>query len=267
MRLSIDHDLSGMDRRSFLITTTTALTMAPAAWSMGEGGRLGIAILDHGPGARARPRSIEQLMWEVSKRTSIHVRERPEFVSPASPALFNHPLIIWIGTGDCAPFSQKERDHLRRYLRSGGTLFVDDASSPGDDAFDTCVRREMAALWPEQPWTTFDNDHTIFRSFYLLQQPEGRIKRQAFLEGIYFDDRSPVIYSRNDMLGALGRAELGGWSLPVTPGGPPQRERAFRLGINLVLYATCLNYKRDQVHVTAILRRRRWRIETPKPAP
>ena len=68
------------------------------------------------------------------------------------------------------------------------------------------------------------------------------------------------------MLGALSRAELGGWSLPVIPGGNAQRERAFRLGINLVMYATCLNYKRDQVHVTAILRRRRWRIENPKPA-
>ena len=234
---------------------------------MGEGGRLGIALLDHGPGARSRPRSIEQLLWEVSKRTSIHVRERPIFVSASSKTLFDHPLIIWVGTGDCAPLSEAERGQLRRYLRSGGTLFIDDASSPGDDAFDACVRREMRSLWPEQTWTTFDNDHTIFRSFYLLRRPEGRVDRQGFLEGIHFDDRSPVIYSRNDLLGALSRAELGGWSLPVTPGGAGQRERAFRLGINLVMYATCLNYKRDQVHVTAILRRRRWRIETPKATP
>lgn len=241
--------------------------MAPgAAFALGEDSRLGIALLDHGPGATARPRSIEQLMWEVSKRTSIHVREKPVMVAPGSPKLFDHPLVIWVGTGDCPPFSEGERDQLRRFLRSGGTLFIDDASGPGEDDFDRCVRREMKAVWPTQEWQVFNNDHTMFRSFYLLPKPEGRLLRQDYLEGIYFDDRSPVIYSRNDMLGALSRAELGGWSLPVIPGGNAQRERAFRLGINLVMYATCLNYKRDQVHVTAILRRRRWRIENPKPA-
>ena len=32
----------------------------------------------------------------------------------------------------------------------------------------------------------------------------------------------------------------------------------------LPMYATCLNYKRDQVHTTAILRRRRWRGDAPR---
>ena len=33
-----------------------------------------------------------------------------------------------------------------------------------------------------------------------------------------------------------------------------------RVGINLAMYATCLDYKTDQVHVPFILRRRRWRV-------
>jgi hypothetical protein len=33
------------------------------------------------------------------------------------------------------------------------------------------------------------------------------------------------------------------------------------MGINLLMYATCLSYKRDQVHVTEILRRRKWRVD------
>ena len=45
------------------------------------------------------------------------------------------------------------------------------------------------------------------------------------------------------------------------PGGERQRELAFRLGINLAMYALCLDYKTDQVHVPFILRRRQWQSE------
>ena len=43
--------------------------------------------------------------------------------------------------------------------------------------------------------------------------------------------------------------------------GNQGRESAFRFGVNLLMYATCLNYKRDQVHVPALLKRRKWRVE------
>ena len=39
-------------------------------------------------------------------------------------------------------------------------------------------------------------------------------------------------------------------------GGDGQREGAMRLGVNLVLYALCLDYKDDQVHSPFIMRRR-----------
>ena len=34
---------------------------------------------------------------------------------------------------------------------------------------------------------------------------------------------------------------------------------AFRIGVNLVMYSLCLDYKTDQVHVPFIMRRRRWK--------
>jgi hypothetical protein len=39
------------------------------------------------------------------------------------------------------------------------------------------------------------------------------------------------------------------------PGGNRQREMAIRFGINVVMYALTGNYKTDQVHVPALLRR------------
>ncbi|MBZ0215505.1 MAG: DUF4159 domain-containing protein, partial [Fimbriimonadaceae bacterium] len=43
--------------------------------------------------------------------------------------------------------------------------------------------------------------------------------------------------------------------LPVVPGGDRQREMAYRVGINLVMYTLTGNYKADQVHIPALLER------------
>lgn len=252
-----------LDRRSFLLTTGLGLLAAPAALAMGVDARVGVGLLAHGPGHDSRPSAVEQLMWEVSKRTSVDVRESPTALAPMSEELFRWPLIAWIGIGPVEPFSDAEVERLSRYLRAGGMLYIDDASPEGDDRFDADVRREMARVWPDRPMQRLGNDHTVYRTFFLLERPQGRISRTAWLEGVDFDDRSPVIYGRNDLFGAFGRDSLGSWRMPVVPGGRVQREMAFRLGINLVMYATCLNYKRDQVHTTAILRRRRWRVDKP----
>ena len=45
-------------------------------------------------------------------------------------------------------------------------------------------------------------------------------------------------------------------NFPVEPGGEAQRETAFRLGVNLAMYALCTDYKDDAVHLPFILRRR-----------
>lgn len=250
-----------ISRRQLFSTAlgAAALGLTRRGQAMGADAEVGIALLQHGVGYDTRPSAVEQLMWEISKRTSIDVREKPAFVRPEDPELFRWPLLVWIGTEEAPPFSDAARQRLHRYLRAGGTLFIDDAA-PGD-AFDASVRREIPRLWPDQPLVSLDRDHTMYRSFFLLEEPEGRVARSPVLEGVDFDDRSVIMYSRNDVFGAYGRDPLGGWLLPVEPGGNRQREMAFRLGVNLVMYATCTNYKRDQVHTTAILRRRRWRVQ------
>jgi hypothetical protein len=43
----------------------------------------------------------------------------------------------------------------------------------------------------------------------------------------------------------------------VVPGGEHQREMAFRMGVNLCMYALCLDYKDDSVHLETIMNRRR----------
>ena len=82
-----------------------------------------------------------------------------------------------------------------------------------------------------------------------------------YLEGVEHDGRLVVIYSQNDLGGAWARDNFGQWEHEVVPGGGMQREMAFRLGVNMAMYALCLDYKTDQVHVPFILRRRQWQAK------
>jgi hypothetical protein len=252
----------GPTRRDTLVSLAALACVArPARATLSPETRVGAALLDVGASATARPGAVEQLLWETSKRTSILVRERPAVLAPTSPSLFDWPLLVWIGVGEVPPLDAASVTQLGRWIRAGGLLFVDDASPLGGEAFDASVRRELARALPGRPLKPLSGEHTLFRSFYLLDRAYGRVARAPAIEGIDHGDRTAVVYSRNDLLGAFGRDPGGGWRLPVEPGGDAQREMALRLGINLTMYATCLDYKRDQVHVTEILRRRRWSVD------
>jgi hypothetical protein len=95
----------------------------------------------------------------------------------------------------------------------------------------------------------------LFRSFYLVTRPVGRVEGPDHLEGVERSGRLAVLYSRHDLGGAYERDNLGNYRHSVVPGGERQREFAFRLGVNVVAYALCLDYKDDQVHAPFIMRR------------
>ena len=102
-------------------------------------------------------------------------------------------------------------------------------------------------------------DHVVFKSFYLLDKPVGRLAIAPAMEGIVRDDRLVCCYVANDLGGAWARDDFGNYDFPCEPGGEKQRQLAFRMGVNLVMYALCLDYKSDQVHVPFIMKRRRWK--------
>ena len=89
------------------------------------------------------------------------------------------------------------------------------------------------------------------------QLEERPVLHGFFLEGVWQGDITPVLYSSNDLLGALWRSSGGGYGLEVVPGRERQRAQALRLAINVVLFALTGNYKRDAVHVRTLLKRMR----------
>jgi hypothetical protein len=119
--------------------------------------------------------------------------------------------------------------------------------------------RKLAAGLAIPPLVPVLPDHVLTKSFYLMQEFPGRWSGGTiWVES--GDDRvndgvSSVVVGGNDWAGAWAVDGGGAPLYPVVPGGEPQRELAFRFGVNLVMYALTGNYKTDQVHVPAILER------------
>lgn len=76
------------------------------------------------------------------------------------------------------------------------------------------------------------------------------------LDAIVRGGQAQVLFSENDLGGALARGASGAWEQTVVPGGELQREHAIRLAVNIAMYVLCSNYKDDQVHAPYLMRRR-----------
>lgn len=242
---------------------------------------------------------LRRLLWEIEKRTSIEVAPEAALVRVSDDMeLHRHPLLYWTGDRAFAMPSEEELARLRRHLVMGGMLILDSAEGRAGGGFDQSARALVAKLFPSQPLRRLPEDHVLFRSFYLLRVPAGRVIAQPYLEAVIIGGggsgsaasagngsasngsasaaastaassvsgggRAAIVYSQNDLGGAWARDRVGQWQHEVVPGGENQRELAFRLGVNLVMYALCLDYKSDQVHVPFIMRRRMWQAPMPQ---
>ena len=209
-----------------------------------------------------RPTALRRMLTQVELRTSIDVpRDAVVQVRPESDRLHLTPYLYLAGDRGFAPLAARELEALRRFLTFGGFLLVDSAEGRLGGAFDASVRRLVADLFP-RPSVGLEPllaDHVIYKSFYLLDRPLGRVGLTDRLEAVVRDKRALIVYSQNDLGGAWARNNFGDFEYECYPGGESQRERAYRLGVNLAMYALCLDYKTDQVHVPFILKRRDWK--------
>jgi hypothetical protein len=199
-----------------------------------------------------RPRAAERIAWEVRKRTSIETVLSPSETRLDDPSIFRTPFLYFPGDRAFPSLSDKEITGLRRFIEYGGFMLIDDASPEGP-GFDESIRRALLRAFPSERLVRLSPEHTLFRSFYLLSRPTGRLTEPDTLEAIVHAGRVAVLYSRHD-LGAAWAYD--GRSLGFGDISSTQRENAIRLGVNAVMYALCLDYKDDQVHAPFILRRR-----------
>ncbi len=209
----------------------------------------------------------------LRQRTSFMASD-PMGVDVAKDDLSFFPLLYW-------PLDPREKDlspqalsRIADYMRNGGTIFFDTRdltlgatrgpTSPGEQT----LRRLISKL-DMPPLETVPSDHVLTKAFYLLRDFPGRWDGgKVWVEALPPADKnggtaparggdgvSPVIIGGNDWAAAWAVDAQGLPLVDVSPGGPRQREMAYRFGVNLVMYTLTGNYKADQVHVPALLER------------
>lgn len=197
--------------------------------SAGNKCELTIAVLKYGGGGDwyVNPSSMPNLIAAVKERTAVPVCDTPAVVEITDEKLFRYPFMYMTGHGN-VHFTETERLRLRKYLIGGGFLWADDCFG-----MDKSFRREMAALFPENPLVPLPGGHPIYKSKYALPglpkiHEHNAEPAQGF--GIFFDNRLVVFYSYSSDIGD-GMEDLG-----VHNDGPKLHELALEMGINIIAW-------------------------------
>lgn len=249
-----------MDRRALLQATLLGLSPG-VALAFGEEGAFHPRLLGALSGDKPNPTNLKSLgsamsrwSFELMERTSAPVRIATTVVSPESKELFAEPFIIWTGSEDPGELSRLAARRLGEFFRLGGFMLVDD-QTPGVGAFRSGVERELAKVTFHVPRVRLAPDHVLFKAFYLVHRPVGRVEGAPFVEAALGPAGTGVLFLQHDLLGALAR-KGDGWATSVEPNGAEQRELAIRFAINIAMYVLCTDYKDDQVHAPYLMRRR-----------
>ncbi len=173
------------------------------------------------------PEILPNLARFLQKEVGLSVDTQQAVVRLSDPNLSRYPFLFLTGHGNIV-LTREERANLRRYLLNGGFLFADD-----DYGMDRAFRREMARVFPDLSWVELPRSHPLYHLAFSF--PGGIPKIHEHYKGpprgyaLIYQGRVIVFYAYNSNIS-------DGWT--DRHRDPPQRrQRALRMGANLVLYA------------------------------
>jgi hypothetical protein len=174
-------------------------------------------------------RKLVELLAFVRATTLLEVPAREDVAELTNDKLFQYAYLYLTGHGNVV-FTDAEAERLRRYLTGGGFLHIDD-----DYGLDPNIRREMRKVFPDQEFVELPHDHPVYHIHYAFPNGLPKIHEhdgkppQGF--GMFHEGRLVVFYSYESDLG-------NGWEPAEVHGNPPEvREKALRMGTNLLVYA------------------------------
>lgn len=110
--------------------------------------------------------------YRLQQLTSIRTDPDCRVLKLTDPALCDYPL-LYLEHAGYMRLSDEEISALRKYLASGGALFVNDFWSTEEwDGF----ANEIARVLPGRTWTDLDTEHPIFNCIFDLRGPMHRLR-------------------------------------------------------------------------------------------
>ncbi len=209
-------------------------------------------------------RGLLSLSKALDRRTSISPKGVEE-INLSEDDIYYFPIIYWPTGKELTKLVPKIKIKIKNYLNNGGIILFDASAFFKDISLGKKNKYREITKYFEQislnELTPISNNHTLSRSFYLLNNYPGRWDRGTLLvdsNSINTNDGvSSIILGFNDWASAWAFDDNNFPLFPVVPGGERQRELAFRVGINVIMYALTGNYKNDQIHSKSILNRLR----------
>jgi len=207
-------------------------------------GMLTLPKLMHSGGGDETPRALSNLVEIYRRETKSLVDPKTPKLTATSTELEKYP-VVYIHGRTKFRFSEEERAGLRIHFENGGMILGD--AICGSEEFSKSIKEEFAAVLPDAKWQTIPADHPLLlkdspggydlRSVVLIdpgagENDLGKARREgpAEIEALVWQDRIVVLYSPNDLSCAMESKhslQCRGYV----------REDAFRIGVNLILYA------------------------------
>lgn len=175
------------------------------------------------------PSIIPNLAREINKRTTINAAPNQRIITLDDPDLFSYPFVFLTGHGDIQ-LSDVEVECLREYLLKGGFLYADD-----DYGMNEAFRREMGEVFKGLELVELPFSHAIYHCFYDFSTGPPKIHEHDNKPpkgyGLFYNGRLVVYYTYESNIS-------DGWADPDVHKDPKEiREKAFKAGINIVVYA------------------------------
>jgi hypothetical protein len=157
----------------------------------------------------ADPKMPSNLLNSLVEYTSIRVDPNERIVDVASAQLSDYPFVYLTGN-KMLRFTETERTNLRRYLRNGGFMFVDDCNHDIDGTFAKTFESEIKTVLdrPTEALKKLPKAHPLYRSFFEFKDGPPATSHELngwgddivhdYLKAIEIDGRIAVLYSNKD---------------------------------------------------------------------
>ena len=175
------------------------------------------------------PSSEVNLLNFLKANTNLKVKAEYTFVDISTDEIFSYPFLFMTGHGNIV-FSDDQAERLKKYLESGGFLYVDD-----DYGLDKAIRREMKKVFPDKDFVELPFSDELYSILYSF--PSGPPKTHEHNGkpprgfGIFIGKRLAVYYTYESN-------PSDGWADPEVHNDlENKRQEALKFGANLILYA------------------------------
>ncbi|MBC8045909.1 MAG: DUF4159 domain-containing protein [Fimbriimonadaceae bacterium] len=175
--------------------------------------------------------SLKNLAEFCNKNLQTDISTEYVVVESGSPEIFNYPFVYLTGHGNII-FNDAEAENLRKYLISGGFLFIND-----DFGLDPYIRVSMKKVFPELEFIELPYTHPVYHQKYEFKNGIPKIHEhdgkpaQAF--GIFYEGRMIAFYNYETDLG-------DGWD-DVHKDPEDVRQKALQMGANVIQYIFMLS--------------------------